>query len=153
MQIEGLITLSIDFDGTVAAGKYPEIGEMLDQADVYINMLYAEGFHIIINTCRTGIHMNNAVEFMYKKGIKFHQINQNNPAYCHLYQEDCRKINADIYIDDKNLGGLPGHWSVIYQLIHNRADELREEFQNKQNQWIAQLNTNSLTNSTQNSSK
>ncbi|HOK35914.1 MAG TPA: hypothetical protein PLR72_01480, partial [Paludibacteraceae bacterium] len=27
-----------------------------------------------------------------------------------------RKIRADIYIDDRNLGGLPD-WGVIYQMI------------------------------------
>lgn len=132
MQIDNLVVLSIDFDGTIATAEWPGIGELLHEADVYINLLYSEGFYIIINTCRTNRHMNEAVEFMYKKGIKFHLINQNNPTLCALYgDEDCRKINADIFIDDKNLGGLPGPWSIIYQLVHKRADELREEFKKR----------------------
>ncbi|HNW56968.1 MAG TPA: hypothetical protein PKM69_04290, partial [Bacteroidales bacterium] len=28
-----------------------------------------------------------------------------------------RKINADIYIDDKNIGGFPG-WSQIWQMLN-----------------------------------
>jgi len=30
-----------------------------------------------------------------------------------------RKVSADMYIDDRNLGGLPD-WGVIYEMIHNR---------------------------------
>ena len=29
-----------------------------------------------------------------------------------------RKIRADLFIDDRNIGGLP-HWSTIYALINN----------------------------------
>jgi phenylalanyl-tRNA synthetase beta subunit len=33
------------------------------------------------------------------------------------YKQDCRKISGDIYIDDKNLGGIPDDWNEIYELI------------------------------------
>jgi len=29
-----------------------------------------------------------------------------------------RKLDADVFIDDHNLGGLPD-WGVIYQMIHS----------------------------------
>ena len=33
-----------------------------------------------------------------------------------MSEKDSRKVNADIYIDDRNVGGLPD-WGVIYQMI------------------------------------
>ena len=38
-----------------------------------------------------------------------------------------RKINADVYIDDRNLGGLPG-WSAVWQML-NPEDGKAEELQ------------------------
>ena len=31
----------------------------------------------------------------------------------------CRKVKADLYIDDLNVGKLPD-WGAIYEMIHNR---------------------------------
>ena len=39
-----------------------------------------------------------------------------------------RKINADIYIDDKNLGGFPG-WSEVWQALN--PYELQEKLAEK----------------------
>ena len=39
-----------------------------------------------------------------------------------------RKIDADIYIDDKNLGGFPG-WSEVWQILN--PYELQEKIAEK----------------------
>jgi hypothetical protein len=39
-----------------------------------------------------------------------------------MYSADCRKISADIYIDDKCLMGLPETWEEIYNLINKKAN-------------------------------
>lgn len=118
--------LAIDFDGTIAELAWPKVGALKKDADVYINMLYNEGHTIIINTCRTGKYEGMAQDFLKKHGIKYHYINSNDPELIKLYKQDCRKISADIYIDDKCLMGLPKTWNKIYKLIVEKIVENEE---------------------------
>ena len=111
------LILSIDFDGTIAELSWPEVGPLRKDADTYINLLYNEGHTIIINTCRTGKYEGLAQDFLEYHGIKYHYINSNEPELIKIYRQDCRKISADIYIDDKCLMGLPDTWEEIYNLI------------------------------------
>ena len=112
--------LAIDFDGTIVEEAYPGIGKIKFEADKYINMLYDEGFIIIINTCRTGIFEGNAETFLNHKGIKYHYINNNLPSSIEYFKKDSRKISADFYIDDKCLMGLPETWGGIYCLVRRK---------------------------------
>jgi hypothetical protein len=46
--------------------------------------------------------------------------------------EISRKINADIYIDDRNVGGFLG-WGKIWEIIEGEnLEELEEDLKNKQ---------------------
>ena len=112
--------LAIDFDGTIAELSWPEPGALKKDADTYINILYNEGHIIIINTCRSGKYEGMAQDFLDYHGIKYHYINSNYPKLIRKYKQDCRKISADIYIDDKCLMGLPNTWEEIYNLIQKR---------------------------------
>jgi hypothetical protein len=48
-------------------------------------------------------------------GIEFYAVNKNYPE--EVFDETVsRKIDADIYIDDKNIGGFPG-WSGVWQIL------------------------------------
>lgn len=107
----------IDADGTIWYNKYPEIGELKPNAKEIINKLYSEGHDIIINTCRAGIHEANCYYALEKFGIKYHYINSNLPKDIEFFKQDCRKISADLYIDDKQLGGIPNDWNEIYEII------------------------------------
>lgn len=118
------LVLAIDFDGTICVEDFPDVGEMKEGADVYINKLYDEGHHIVINTCRSGIHEGAAETFLRKNKIRFHYINSNMPYLIEQYGQDCRKISADIYVDDKCLLGLPDSWKEIYELIKKREKEI-----------------------------
>ena len=62
---------------------------------------------------RTGKFLDEAVEFCKSKGLEFYAVNQNNPD-----EEDSKgkKIIADVYIDDRSLGGLPD-WGIIYKVL------------------------------------
>ena len=48
-------------------------------------------------------------------GIEFYAVNKNYPEE-KMDDSISRKIDADIYIDDKNLGGFPG-WSETWQIL------------------------------------
>ena len=90
---------------------------MKPEADKYINKLYDEGFNILINTCRSGSYEGDAENFLRRRGIKYHYINSNLPQSIEYFKQDCRKLSADIYIDDKCLMGLPNTWQEIYQIV------------------------------------
>lgn len=118
--------IAIDFDGTIVEDRYPEIGELKHNSKEVINKLYGEGYTIIIWTCRTYLKMLEAVEFLVKNGIKYHQINENCPKNVHKYGgSNPRKISANIYIDDLQLEPLPD-WNEIYEIIHQRFPTLSD---------------------------
>lgn len=100
--------LAIDFDGTICRGKYPNIDGLQPYAKEVINRLYKSGHYIIINTCRSGDQLTEAINWMLQQGIPFNRVNDNHPEQSALYNNNSRKVNADLYIDDRNLGGFPG---------------------------------------------
>lgn len=112
--------LAIDFDGTIAELTYPEIGELRKGADVVIRQLWEDGHKIVINTCRSGIHVAWVEMFLQKHKIPYHAINQNLPEIIEMYECDSRKVSADYYIDDKCLMGLPS-WQEIYLIIKSKT--------------------------------
>lgn len=100
--------IAIDFDGTICRGKYPAIDGLQPYAKETINRLFADGHYLIINTCRSGEQLLQAINWMLQQGISFHRVNDNHPEQTALYANNSRKIYAHLYIDDKNLGGFPG---------------------------------------------
>lgn len=95
--------IAVDFDGTIVENAYPEIGEPMPGAIICIRYLKGKGHTIIINTCRAGKYVEEAIRWLRKYDIPFDFINENDPARVAQYGEDTRKISADVYIDDKNI--------------------------------------------------
>ena len=104
--------IAIDFDGTIVRDIYPGIGVLQPYAKQVINQLHDDGHYIILWTCRSGKQLLDAVNFLLKSDIHFDRINDHEPQNEELYGTESRKVFADIYIDDKNLGGFPG-WMVV----------------------------------------
>jgi hypothetical protein len=106
--------IAIDFDGTIVEHEYPEIGPLKPYAKEVINRICDLGHYVIIWTCRgwDGT-LQQAIEFLNRNGIKFHKANQNAD---NIDFNAFPKIYADIYIDDRNLGGIPS-WPDILTLI------------------------------------
>ena len=122
---KGKLIIAIDFDGTIATLSFPEVGTLRENADEVIRKLYAEGHKIIINTCRTGIHEGSAQLFLEEHKIPYHYINSNLPELIVGYKQDCRKISADVYVDDKCLLGIPS-WDEIYDILQEKY-KLKQE--------------------------
>tara|TARA_R110000796_G_scaffold59371_1_gene136801 strand:+ start:7933 stop:8304 length:372 start_codon:yes stop_codon:yes gene_type:complete len=120
--VNGKLVLAIDFDGTIAELSFPQVGALRKGAAKHIRKLHDDGHYIIINTCRSGKFEGMAHDFMQDHGIPYHYMNSNLPELIVEYGQDCRKISADIYIDDKCIGGLPS-WEQIYQIIQERLEE------------------------------
>jgi hypothetical protein len=109
------VKIAIDFDGTIVEHGYPEIGKEILFAFQTLKELNKMGALLILWTFRTGKELEEAVEFCRKNGVEFYAVNKNYPE--EIFDENVsRKINADIYIDDKNIGGFPG-WSEIWQML------------------------------------
>lgn len=110
--------ISVDFDGTIVNGdNYPEIGNIQPFAAAVVREWKKDGHTIIFNSCRTGRYEGMAVDFLIEHDIPFDYFNCNHPKQIELYKMDCRKISADIYIDDKQLGGLPESWIEINHIV------------------------------------
>ncbi len=109
--------IAIDFDGTLHLGKFPAIGTPAPDAIKVMKQLKADGHYLIINTARTGDDLLNAINWLLEMGIPFDRVNDNEPENVRKYGSNCRKIYAHVYIDDKQVGGLPP-WNEIYELIN-----------------------------------
>lgn len=103
---------AIDFDGTIVEDKYPGIGEIEINALVFINRLKQCGHRFILHTCRHGQSLREALEFLRQFDIEPDYINENVPELIAKYG-DCRKIYADVYIDDHNSGGVRWPWETL----------------------------------------
>ena len=110
------IKIAVDFDGTIVEHEYPEIGKEKLFAFQTLKELEKRGVSLILWTFRTGKELEDAVEFCRKNGVEFYAVNKNYPE--EVFDESIsRKIDADIYLDDKNIGGFPG-WSEVWQMIN-----------------------------------
>jgi len=108
--------IAVDFDGTIVEHKHPEIGEELLFAFSTLKELQKQGHQLILWTYRSGEALDKAVEFCRKNGVEFYAVNKNYPEE-KLDNSISRKIYADVYIDDRNVGGFLG-WSKIWQILN-----------------------------------
>ena len=112
--------IAVDFDGTIVTHKYPEIGEEIPFAIDTLKMLRQDGHRIILWSVRESQLLDEAVEWCRARGLEFYAVNndypeetfENNPHFS-------RKLKVDVFIDDRNIGGLPD-WGTIYKMIKNR---------------------------------
>ena len=94
---------AIDFDGTLCINEYPNIGQPIYKTIIFCKERKAEGHKLILWTCRSGKYLDEAVAWCKVQGLIFDAVNENLPEMIELFDNDCRKVFADRYIDDKNL--------------------------------------------------
>ena len=109
--------IAVDFDGTIVEHEYPKIGKELPFATQTLKLLINKHNHqVILWTVRKGKLLQEAVDWCKERGIEFYAVNKNFPeeeldnngGYC--------KIDAELFIDDRNMGGLP-NWGDIYKMV------------------------------------
>ena len=110
--------IAVDFDGTIVEHRYPEIGKTMLFAFETLRELQKRKHELILWTYRAGKELDEAVAFCEKNGIVFYAVNKNNPEEEFDLETISRKINADVFIDDRNVGGFLG-WSKIWELLNN----------------------------------
>ena len=111
------IIVAVDFDGTIVEDAYPKVGKPMIFAFDTLKKLQSQGHRLILWTYRSGKRLDEAVDFCKENGLEFYAVNKNFPEeeYDEKYS---RKIHADLFIDDRNVGGFLG-WTAIYKLIFN----------------------------------
>lgn len=114
--------IAIDFDGTICRGQYPNIDGLQPDAKQYIQELKADGHYIIIYTCRCGDYLTQAINWLLENEIPFDRVNDNEPQSIEMYKNNSRKVYAHVYVDDKQVGGLPT-WGEIYEYITQKRQE------------------------------
>jgi hydroxymethylpyrimidine pyrophosphatase-like HAD family hydrolase len=120
--------IAVDFDGTIVEHKYPSIGKEMLFAFSTLKALQQKGHKLILWTIRTGDLLNEAVDFCRKNGVEFYAVNKNYPEEM-LDETSSRKLNVDIFIDDRNVGGFLG-WSEIWQTLHPESGDFIHQLKN-----------------------
>lgn len=111
------MTIAVDFDGTIVEERYPEIGAERPFATETLKMLIRDQHRLILWTVREGKLLEDAVNWCKERGVEFYAVNKDYPEEKEEWnQHFSRKIKADMWIDDRNIGGLPD-WGQIYQMI------------------------------------
>lgn len=116
------LIIAVDFDGTIVEDDYPKIGEPKLFAFDTLKKLQEEGHRLILWTYRSGKRLKEAVAFCEENGIEFYAVNKSYPEE-EYDGKMSRKIHADLFIDDRNVGGFVG-WTEIYRSIFNYEPEL-----------------------------
>jgi len=122
--------IAVDFDGTIVDHEYPLIGKPKLFAFETLKALQEKGHQLILWTYRSGNELKQAVEYCRRNGIEFYAVNKNYPE--EVYDDSMsRKIMADVYIDDRNVGGFLG-WSEIWKILNTDlyTDDPKKQMEN-----------------------
>lgn len=122
--------IAVDFDGILATdeGTFPEIGEPVYDMISFTRELIDKGHEVVLWTSRTDSALDAAVAWCEDRGLHFTAVNDNAPSnrakYESMFPNGTRKVSADIYIDDHNVGFLKSYKSngfkrAISQLIQD----------------------------------
>lgn len=105
---------AIDFDGTLCVDEYPAIGAPRPDVLDFAKRVRRAGDSLILWTCRIGDELTAAVKWCRDNGLEFDAVNDNLPECIDRYGNNCRKVYADYYIDDRALEiGMVGYYSSL----------------------------------------
>ena len=111
------MVIAVDFDGAIVEHRYPEIGPEVPFAIDTLKMLIADRHKVILWTVREGKLLEDAVEWCRNRGVEFYAVNKDYPEEKKEFNNHfSRKIKAEVWIDDRNVGGMPD-WGTIYRMI------------------------------------
>ena len=103
-----MVTIYLDFDGTVVKGPYPDMSEGVTGSIAFIKKLQGKGYKIVLNTYRANINpqvLQEAILYLDTKGVKVDGV-LSSKKQPHPYKMIKHKMATqhgfpiDIYIDD-----------------------------------------------------
>ena len=114
------MTIAVDFDGTIVEHEYPNIGREIPFATDTLKMLIKDHHKLILWSCREDQLLDDAINWCRERGVEFYVVNKDFPEEKVEYNNHfSRKLKADLFIDDRNIGGLPD-WGVIYDMVTHK---------------------------------
>jgi hypothetical protein len=111
------MTIAVDFDGTIVEHAYPRIGKEIPFATETLRQLIQDRHKLVLWTVREDELLQEAIDWCRERGVEFYAINRDYPEEEREKNNHfSRKLKVDIWIDDRNIGGLPD-WGTIYRMI------------------------------------
>ena len=98
---------AVDFDGLLVENDFPAIGKIRQPMFDAVLRLQAQGWKIILWTCRTDKMLQDAYSFFVIFGLIPDAVNENIPEVKEYFGGDTRKVFANIYLDDRNAQYVP----------------------------------------------
>ena len=101
--------IAVDFDGVLVQSAFPKIGEPdHEMVDLVRLLIQKPDVEVVLWTSRVDQPLEDAIAWCEQMGLTFDAINDNAPSnkreYDKLYPNGTRKIYADYYLDDHNMG-------------------------------------------------
>lgn len=94
--------IAVDFDGTLCANRYPDIGSPRTATIQALKAEQDNGAALILWSCRSGEKLEEAVRWCSRYGLYFDAINANLPGTIDNFGCDPRKVYAHVYLDDRS---------------------------------------------------
>ncbi len=113
------MVIAIDFDGTVVEHRYPKIGDEIPFATETLKLLQKDQHRLVLWSVREGELLEEAVVWCRERGVEFYAVNRDYPEENLDHEGFSRKVKVDLFIDDRNLGGIPD-WGTIYSMISSK---------------------------------
>jgi len=106
------VIVAFDFDGTLTdSDEFGREACLSKKAMKYLRKIQSLDVITVLWTCRHGSSLESCLERLRKAGISFDYVNEDNGR-----RNSGRKINADVYIDDKANDGKI-RWRKTYKRI------------------------------------
>ena len=127
--------IAVDFDGTIVEDQYPRIGRPIIFAFDTLKKLQEKGYRLILWTYRSGNSLQDAIDFCANNGIVFYAVNKSFPEeeFDGVYS---RKIHADLFIDDRNFGGMKD-WGEIYLNLIGEENNQISKIKKQRKGWLS----------------
>ena len=123
--------IAVDFDGTLCENEWPGIGATKWETVQALIAARAAGARLILWTNRVGPRLAEAVEWCRQRELEFDAVNENLPEVLAAFVTDCRKVYADIYLDDRaaqpSTAVLEQLWETARETMNGAAAAAGEE--------------------------
>ena len=101
--------IAVDFDGVLVQSAFPKIGEPDREMVGLVRLLIQKSdVEVVLWTSRVDQPLEDAIAWCEQMGLTFDAINDNAPSnkrkYGKIYPNGTRKVYADYYLDDHNMG-------------------------------------------------
>lgn len=105
--------VAIDFDGTITEqSPFPLMGNLRPNCKKAIEFIRSQNL-VVIWTARTGTYLQEAILYLKSQGIAYDAINID------IKGGSQRKIEADVYIDDRSFPRAEINWFEIEEWFKN----------------------------------